>query len=363
MSYMSKCKFSIIVPVYNVEKYIYRCLKSIYDQTYTDFEVIIVNDGTPDESANIIRKDCIFDERFNLFDKENGGLSSARNYGLKKATGEFVIFVDSDDWLLPTYLESVNTYLAQDIDILIADYWLADTNINKRYVPFQRDALCEIFQGEDKDKEILEKHLIAYPRTGYKIKNTIMPVWKNVYSMKLLLEKNLLFVSEREVMAEDYVFNCQAYFYAQKIMVIPEAGYVHETVMNSLSKKYRENGIEMTHKRSECVYEFIHNNASSRLDRLDEAIVTNFVFSITAGIRKLIISDETDKIKKTKQILQNEKVRAAFGYNNKYNLPFVEKICVRVVKTNNPYVIWGFFKVSEVARSCYQFLKFLEQSN
>ena len=96
-------KISVIVPVYNMEKYLVRCLESIVNQTYPDLEIICVNDGSTDSSAKILETYASKDKRIKLITKENGGLSSARNAGINAATGEFITFVDSDDWIQPPY--------------------------------------------------------------------------------------------------------------------------------------------------------------------------------------------------------------------------------------------------------------------
>ena len=92
-------KISVIIPVYNVSEYISRCADSIISQNLFDIEIIFVNDGTKDNSREIVQKYQHDDSRIMILDKENGGLSSARNYGLKYAKGEYVLFVDSDDYL------------------------------------------------------------------------------------------------------------------------------------------------------------------------------------------------------------------------------------------------------------------------
>lgn len=102
---MSSPKISIIVPIYNVEKYIKKCLETIRKQTFTDFEVLLINDGTKDNSAVIAQKYCDTDKRFYLYNKKNGGISDARNYGLERAKGEYVVFIDSDDYIHKEYLE------------------------------------------------------------------------------------------------------------------------------------------------------------------------------------------------------------------------------------------------------------------
>ena len=107
---------SIIVPVYNTEKYLDRCIQSILSQTYTDFELLLINDGSTDSSGAICDKYAEQDSRVRVFHKENGGVSSARNVGLDNAKGEWVTFCDSDDWVencwLDTFVEnSENTDL------------------------------------------------------------------------------------------------------------------------------------------------------------------------------------------------------------------------------------------------------------
>ena len=104
-------KFSLIIPVYNVEKYIDKCLSSIVKQSYKNYEVIIVNDGTKDNSVKIIEKYTKKHDNFKLYNKENGGLSDARNYGLKYVTGDYILFIDSDDYIESDLLNEINKVL------------------------------------------------------------------------------------------------------------------------------------------------------------------------------------------------------------------------------------------------------------
>lgn len=116
-------RVSIIVPVYNVYNYLDRCLKSIKEQTLKDIEVIVVNDGTPDTSQEIIDKYTAIDSRFKGYIKENGGLSDARNYGMTKARGEYIAFVDSDDYIEKDMYELMyNKAKENDSDIVECDF-------------------------------------------------------------------------------------------------------------------------------------------------------------------------------------------------------------------------------------------------
>ena len=122
-------KFSIIVPVYNVEKYLSKCLDSVINQTNQDFEVIVVNDGSPDNSQKIIYEYVEkYPDKIKGFIKENGGLSDARNYGIARASGEYIIFLDSDDYIDEHLLEKLDEKIKEDSNLDIIGYNLVDVN-------------------------------------------------------------------------------------------------------------------------------------------------------------------------------------------------------------------------------------------
>ena len=114
---------SIIVPIYNVENYLRQCLDSIVAQTYQNFECLLINDGSPDNSADICREYVVKDSRFKYFEKENGGVSSARNLGIEHSKGEYITFIDSDDWVDSDYLEVLyNALIDENADISVSTY-------------------------------------------------------------------------------------------------------------------------------------------------------------------------------------------------------------------------------------------------
>ena len=114
---------SVIIPVYKVENYIARCLQTILEQSYKKLEIIIVDDGSPDDSIQIAKKIVGDDPRVQFIYKENGGLSDARNYGLDVATGEFIVFVDSDDYVEPNYIK--HKQILQCVRLLL---WMSTVN-------------------------------------------------------------------------------------------------------------------------------------------------------------------------------------------------------------------------------------------
>jgi glycosyltransferase involved in cell wall biosynthesis len=123
---LHKLKVSIIVPIYKVEKYIHRCVDSILKQTYSNIEIILVNDGSPDNCGMIADKYKATDERIKVIHKENGGLSDARNHGMKEVTGKFTMFVDSDDWLEVNMIENmVNCSFKYKADVVQSAFYYA----------------------------------------------------------------------------------------------------------------------------------------------------------------------------------------------------------------------------------------------
>lgn len=125
-------KISVIIPVYNVEKYLEACLKSIKDQTFADYELILINDGSTDESLAIMCRYAEADERISIISQSNKGVSAARNLGLSVARGDYVLFVDSDDTILPNALECLWHHAQEtDADIVLGNVWMHNLDGSK----------------------------------------------------------------------------------------------------------------------------------------------------------------------------------------------------------------------------------------
>ena len=138
---------SIIIPVYNVENYLEECLKSVQSQTYTNIEVILVNDGSTDKSKLICERYCKEDRRFHSLNQENQGQSVARNMGVAASTGEFIAFVDSDDIILPNYLEMLMYYMAEDVDIVESQFTVS----KKEFLAENPKEPTILFEGDSQE--------------------------------------------------------------------------------------------------------------------------------------------------------------------------------------------------------------------
>ena len=148
---------SVIIPVYNVENYLEECLKSVQNQTYTNIEVLLVNDGSTDKSKLICERYCKEDRRFQLLNQENQGLSAARNNGVASSTGEFIAFVDSDDIILPNYLETLIHYMTDEIDIVESQFTLS----KKEFLDERFKELTILFEGNSEEAvKIFPKHVL-----------------------------------------------------------------------------------------------------------------------------------------------------------------------------------------------------------
>ena len=161
---MEKELISIIVPVYNVEKYLRMCLDSIQNQTYKNFECLLINDGSPDNSADICREYVAKDARFRYFEKENGGSSSARNFGIERSGGAYITFVDSDDWLEHDALDRLYGALKKEnADISIGRYnYYDESRCQYLFYDSNPDNSFEVIEG----KEIIDREGVEEMRNG-----------------------------------------------------------------------------------------------------------------------------------------------------------------------------------------------------
>ena len=148
---------SVIVPVYNVETYLEECLDSIQNQTYTDFEVLLVNDGSTDRSKAICERYCKENRHFHLLNQENQGLSAARNTGVAASRGEFIVFVDSDDMILANYLETLMHYMREDVDIVESQFTVS----NEEFLAKSFKEPTILFEGNSQEAvKIFPKHVL-----------------------------------------------------------------------------------------------------------------------------------------------------------------------------------------------------------
>lgn len=216
-------RFSVIVPVYNVEKYIVKCLDSIISQTNQDFELIVVNDGTKDNSQKIIDE---YVKKYPLkvksFIKENGGLSDARNYGVERANGEYIVFVDSDDFINERLLEKLDEEIKKYNSLDVIGYNFVDMNENYEQIRVTTRPKKSNINGQEAISSlILDKQYFE-------------PAWGFAYNLKYWKENNFKYI--KGLYHEDFALTPLVILKAKKVSFIDFDGYYYITTQNSITR-------------------------------------------------------------------------------------------------------------------------------
>ena len=268
--------FSIIVPVYNVEKYLDKCLASILEQTFKDFECIIIDDGSPDNSNIIIDKYVKLDQRFKVIHQKNMGLSAARNAGLDIAKGDYIVFVDSDDYIANDYLEKFAAKIAStNAEIVVC-------GLTEVFKDYEKSIVFE-----DESTEVIKQNILADVWPSY--------AWNKCYKKSLFA--NIRFPVGK--IFEDILTIPEVCLYARKIVCIPDKLYYYN--------RHNENSIT-ANLSSEKMY----NHFQGHLKNRNLAIMNN--------IRCLKLIDKRMVKDTTKCLLRN-------CCDNKLSASQVQEMC------------------------------------
>lgn len=223
----AKC-ISIIIPIYNSESYLYRCLDSVLSQSYKNIEIILINDGSVDRSGEICNDYANRDKRIKVIHQQNKGVSVARNVGLDIATGDYVTFVDSDDWLGSEYISTLVACMdLEDSDIIITN---GTKVINNKYIVNKFDEIGLLVNNE------IDISSLMY--NGY--------AWGKLYRADMIKEKNIRFNVNLSLW-EDLVFMFEYISFAKKIYFTNNIYYYYNDIPNSLSSR------NLTFKETELI--------------------------------------------------------------------------------------------------------------
>lgn len=233
---MDKAKVSIIVPCYGVEKYLDCCMESLVNQTLKDIEIILVDDGSPDRVPQICDEWAQKDPRIKVIHKKNAGLGYARNSGLEIASGEYVAFVDSDDYVdIRMYEFLYGNAVANDLDTCYCGYSYFDGSKETDKVETLKKNT--FYKGrENVDKFLFS--LIGMPSNSREDHLINVCVWRAIYSMRIIEKNSLRFISEREISSEDIVFHADYLPHALSVGYIPLHLYKYRYNPNSISHSY-----------------------------------------------------------------------------------------------------------------------------
>ena len=225
---------SIIVPMYNAAGSIARCVESICAQTYKSIEILLLNDGSTDDTAVLCARMAEKDPRIALVNKANSGASDTRNQGIALAHGKYIQFVDSDDWLASAFTEKLVAAAEQnDAELVIAPYWMVYPDDYADHPRLWEKALSPLLRRNPPkteaygflpagvyDQRTYAYHLLDYPNTFF-----YGVLWNKLYRREVLLDHNIRF--RPEIFAEDQLFNTEYLRWIRKAVSIPDIGYYY----------------------------------------------------------------------------------------------------------------------------------------
>lgn len=324
---------SIIVPIFNAEKYIERCIRSIINQTYNNMEIILINDGSTDKSLNICKRIMKCDKRIKIIDKLNEGVSATRNLGISIATGDYIAFVDADDIVNERFIEkSVEKLQNDEFDIVIGGI---ENNIKEKFIIKQE----KILKREDKTELI--KALISSEENKY------LPYEGNgglAYSTGRLYKKKLIQKIEYPTKIkyrEDLIFNLKAFIEAESIILIDDIWYKYYLNKDSACFKYIEN---YSYESKIFLNELVNTIKNSKYDIKDE-IIKCILRTYAAWIRISVVNDSNkdgyiSKIRKIKDSFYDEYWLKAFNKTKLKNIEMKYKIIVIAYRLRLDFIIY-----------------------
>lgn len=278
---------SVVVPIYNVERYIDRCLKSITEQTYKNLQIILVDDGSLDNCPKICDAWAKKDSRIKVIHKQNQGLGLARKSGYEASEGKYIFFFDSDDYVAKNLVERcVTTAKEYDVDTVL--YGRNDVYPNGEIRP-GRKITEKIFEGKD-IKELLLPGLFDY---GF---GCGVSQWSKMFSTDIIRKNAIRFESEREVTSEDAMFCLEYFSKSSSAAIIPENLYYYQKNNSSLTQTFRaDRGM----KNNEFLLKALKRVDELKLsNKVAQGIITRYHGMTLGALKQIVCADISEKDKK-----------------------------------------------------------------
>lgn len=274
-------KISVIIPVYNAEKYLDQCIQSVLNQSFTDFELLLINDGSKDRSGEICDTYAKKDQRIKVFHQENKGVSAARNVGLEHAKGEWITFVDSDDIIINSYLESFISNIG-DNDVLFQGI---KKKLSKDKMIKQRAIDLEIPIDNNKSLlKVIDNLELIYCGYSFAI----------MFKTSIIKSNNILF-DEDVKKAEDLIFVLQYLLNIKNFKSISNANYEYDfSITDSLSKRIEseKSYLKLIRYINQILYRDL-NLENNKYPKISEAVIYNFL----SGLRNIFKNKTSIKAK------------------------------------------------------------------
>lgn len=339
----SEVVISIIIPVYNSEEYLEQCLCSILNQTYNALEIICVNDGSSDKSLEILKKYSSTDRRIKVINKENEGVSIARNRALNEVTGKYLMFVDSDDWIDKDTCEiAINEINRNNIDLVMWSYireWEGYSKIKKIYT---EDFI--IFSKEECKRKLHRRMIGLLDKELNQLENSdaLCTVWGKLYKTSIIKENGILFEDIRKLGTyEDGIFNLHVLEFVNNAVFVNKGLYHYrKTNSSSITKVYKENLLNNWLNLFEIMKEYIEirNMPMEYRRALDNRICLSIL-----GLGLNICESNNSfiwKIREIKRIINMGMYREAYSRLYLSNLSYKWKVFYGFAKYNCAFGIY-----------------------
>lgn len=309
----SKGKLSIIVPVYNVEPWLNKCIDSLLDETYEDIEIILIDDGSTDKSGEICDKYALQSKKIKVFHNKNHGLSYSRNFGIKNSTGKYVMFVDSDDYISDKKIveKFINILDEEKSDFIYTSYC--------RFEDGKEDEITEILPIDIKKSEIENKLGIDILALLIEKNNYHHAAYLKICNKKFLIDNNLFF--KEGIYHEDAEWSPKLFYYSKKISIYSEPYYMRRMRENSIITTTNEKSkVKKINDRLKVAYDLIKFFNVLPEGNTKKIIINDLVRMYWGDL--MLITDLKNKeninnccsvVKETRKILKN-------GQERKYKL-------------------------------------------
>lgn len=345
-------KVSIIVPIYNVELYVNRCIDNLINQTYTNVEIILVDDGSTDNSKNICNMYAEKDERCRVFHIKNRGLSGARNFGLRQISGEFVMFIDADDWIdincIELCISKINEY--NNVECILFPYIREFKGLSKKVDILGTTA--QFFSSKYIQRRLFGplNNELKYPDSM----DNLNTAWGKLYSSKFI--KNMEFLSARQIgTAEDLCFNINIFNKLNIVYYLPYTYYHYNKINNnSIVHSYKKDLVFTRKNLHKYMYDFIHKNKLSA--EYIEALNNRMILTILSLSRNIMNTNKSfiEKYTLLKSILDDPIYKSYFIKFNFNKLEFKWKVYYFFVR--NKYIL-GTMLMTRLAELLKKYLR------
>ncbi len=335
---------TVVVPIYNVERYLVRCVESIVNQTYHNLEIILVDDGSPDKCPEICDDFAKNDDRIKVIHKVNEGLGMARNTGIDNAKGKYICFFDSDDYIEPDTIEfCVKSAVENKADLVIFGHDDV-TNDGKLLGIHTPCPPKQLFSGQEIIDTLLPVSLNCNQKSGDDW-NTSLCAWNKLYSLEVIKESGWRFASEREIISEDYYSLTELHKNLNSVFITDRVFYHYVVNESSLSRTFKADRFERIKGFYKSMISLSENMESA--DILKQPI-NNVTLGFTIGAMKHIVNSNLsfcNRYRELKKIVKDEFLQDIIKDIDFTNVGSQKKMLCKAIKSKFVFICFLFISL------------------